>query len=395
MQIAHKIELKSNNAQESYFKKACGISRFSWNWALGQWNLQYASGLRPSGMSLKKQFNAIKQAEYPWIYEVTKYACQQPFLDLQEAFTRFFKKEAGRPKFKKKGKSHDSFYIGGDQIKLDETKRRIKIPHLDWVRMREKLRFEGKINSVVISRTADRWFVSIQIDAPIEFPKHENQMSVGIDLGINQLATLSDGIAFRAPKPLKKQLWRLRRQSRKLSRKVLGSNNFKKQTQALAKLHRRIGNIRKDTLHKVTSFLASTYSQIGVEDLNVKGMVRNHKLARSISDIGFGEFRRQIEYKTEWRGGKITIHDRFFPSSKKCSRCGLLKESLLLSERIFQCECGLEVDRDWNAAINLAPVPKVLREFKPVEMTALRKSVHPVFVTSINESGNKHQLLCG
>ena len=395
MQIAHKIELKSNHTQETYYKKACGVSRFAWNWALGKWNDDYASGLKPSGMGLKKQFNAIKEAEYPWTYEVTKYACQQPFLDLQDAFKRFFKKTSGKPKFKKKGKSHDSFYIGGDQIKLDETKRRIKIPNLGWVKMREELRFNGKINSVVISRTADRWFASIQVDTPFQFPKHENQMSVGIDLGINKLATLSHGIAFEAPKPLKKMLWRLKRQSRKLSRKTLGSSNSKKQIKNLARLHMRIGNIRKDTLHKVISFLASTYSHIGVEDLNVKGMVRNHKLARSISDIGFGEFRKQIEYKIKRRGGTAVVHNRFFPSSKTCSTCGLIKESLTLSERVFKCECGLEIDRDLNASINLNPVPKVLREFKPVKMTALRKSVHPVFVTSINESGNNLQLLCG
>ena len=261
--------------------------------------------------------------------------------------------------------------------------------------MREELRFQGKINSVVVSRTADRWFASIQVDTPIQFPKHENQVSVGIDLGINKLATLSHGIAFEAPKPLKKLLWRLKRQSRKLSRKALGSNNSKKQIQNHARLHMRIGNIRKDTLHKVTSFLATTYSHIGVEDLNVKGMVRNHKLARSISDVGFGEFRRQVAYKTEWRGGKIVIHDRYLPSSKKCSNCDLVKESLSLSERVFKCECSLEIDRDLNAAINLNPVPKVLREFTPVEMTALRNRVHPVFVTSITESGNKLQLLCG
>jgi putative transposase len=157
----------------------------------------------------------------------------------------------------------------------------------------------------------------------------------------------------------------------------------------------RIGNIRKDTLHKVTSFVAVKYSDIGIEDLHVKGMVRNHKLARALSDVGFGEFRRQIEYKTAWRGGTRVTHDRFFPSSKKCSRCGVIKESLSLSERVFICKCGLEIDRDLNASINLKPVPKVLREFTPVEMTALRKSVHPVLVTSITESGNKHQLLCG
>jgi putative transposase len=261
--------------------------------------------------------------------------------------------------------------------------------------MREELRFEGKINSVVISRTADRWFVSIQVDSPITFPKHENQMSVGIDLGISKLATLSDDIAFESPKPLKRLLWRLKRQQRKLSRKTLGSSNFKKQVEALSRLHMRIANIRKDSLHKVTTFLTSNYSQIGIEDLNVKGMVRNHKLSRALSDVGFGEWRRQLEYKAAWRDAKIVFHDRFFPSSKICSQCSLIKESLSLSERVFMCDCGFVIDRDLNAARNLNPVPKVLRKFTPAEMTALRKSVTPVSVTSINETGNKLQSLYG
>jgi putative transposase len=237
--------------------------------------------------------------------------------------------------------------------------------------------------------------VSIQVDSFIQFPKHENQMSVGIDIGINKLATLSHGIAFEAPKPLRKLLWRLKRESRKLSKMNLGSHNYKKQCERIARLQLRIANIRNDTLHKVSTFLASRYSCIGLEDLHVKGMVRNHKLARSISDVGFGEFRRQIEYKVKRREGNVIFFDRFFPSSKKCSSCCIIKETLSLSERVFKCECGLIIDRDLNAAINLDSIPKVLREFTPVEMTALRKSVHPVSVTSITESGNKHQLLCG
>lgn len=394
MQIAHKIELKANQVQMTYFKKACGVARFTWNWGLLEWNRRTEAKKNPSGMGLKREFNAIKRKEFPWVYEVTKYASQQPFLNLQDAWKRYLKKLAGKPRFKKKGKSYDSFYIGGDQIKLDETKRKVKIPNLGWVRMREALRFHGKINSVVISRTADRWYVSIQADSPIQFPKHKNQVSVGVDLGINALATLSNGISFEAPKPLKKLLWRLKRQSRNYCRKTKGSNNSNKQMMKLSRLHLKIANTRKDTLHKVTTFLASSNSPIGIEDLNVKDMVKNHKLARAISDVGFGEFRRQLEYKCAWREGIVVTHDRFFPSSKKCSICGLIKKTLSLSERIYSCECGLKIDRDLNASINLDPVPKVLRELTPVEMAALRKSVYPVFVTSIAETGNKLQSLC-
>jgi len=395
MQIAHKIELKTNNVQVTYFKKACGVARFAWNWGLAEWDQQFKSGQKPSGMALKKQFNALKEAEFPWTYEVTKYASQQPFLDLQDAWKRFFKKLGGKPRFKKKGRSHDSFYVGGDQIQLDETKRRIKIPNLGWVKMRESLRFDGKMNSVVISRTADRWFASIQVETPISFPRHENQVSVGVDLGILQLATLSDGLMFQSPKPLQNLLRRLKRLSRKFSKKIKGSGRSKKTAENLARLHMRIANIRRDTLHKVTTNLAANYSQIGIEDLHVKGMVRNSKLARAISDVGLGEFRRQLTYKAEWRGSTVVIHPRFFPSSKKCSSCAKVKETLSLSERTYRCECGLTMDRDLNAAMNLNPVPKALREITPAEMTALRRSVHPVFVTSIAETGNQPQSLCG
>jgi putative transposase len=321
---------------------------------------------------------------------VTKYASQQPFLDLQDAWSRFFKGLAGKPKFKKKGKSRDSFYIGGDQIKLDG--RRLWIPNLGWVRLKEKLRFEGKINSVVISRTADRWYAAIQVEVQMKIPQHENQVSVGIDLGIHHLAVLSNGVGFEAPSPLKALLKKLKRKSRALSKKEKGSGQFKKSQMALARLHARIANVRRDSLHKITSWITQQYSLIGIEDLNVKGMVRNRKLARSISDLGLYEFCRQLEYKAKWREGKVVVYDRFFPSSKKCSRCHALKETLELSERKFSCECGLNISRDLNAAINLNPIPGVTRKLTPVEMAALWKQAGLVFVTSIAEAGNQLQL---
>src|SRR5574343_611958 len=182
MQIAHKIELKPNNNQKTYLLKACGTSRFVWNWAINEWEKQYLEGKKPSGMGLKKEFNAIKKKDFPWTKEVTKYAAQQPFLDLQDAYKRFWKKLSMKPKFKKKGKCKDSFYVGGDHLKIKG--KRIWIPNLGFVRMREKLRFEGKINSAVFSRTADRWFASIQVDTSSKFTKSESDKSIGVDLGI-------------------------------------------------------------------------------------------------------------------------------------------------------------------------------------------------------------------
>jgi putative transposase len=392
VQLAHKIELKFNNRAQTYFRRACGTSRFTWNWALAQWQNQYIAKQKPSGFKLKKDFNAIKKAEFPWTYDVTKYASAQPFLDLQDAWSRYFKKLAEKPKFKKKGKSHDSFYIGGDQVKVEGKK--IWIPNLGWVKLREELRFQGKINSAVISRTADRWYAAIQVDTKIEFPKHENQVSLGIDLGINHLAVLSNGIGFEAPKPLKELLRNLKRKSRALSKKQKGSGQFRKAKMAVARLHAKIANIRRDTLHKITSWITNHYSIIGIEDLNVKGMMANRKLARSISDLGLYEFRRQLEYKLKWREGKIVIHDRFYPSSKKCSQCGVIKETLSLGERNYSCECGLNINRDLNAAFNLTPVPKVIRELTPAETTALWKQAGLVFTTSVNEPGNQLQPAC-
>ena len=390
MQIAHKIQLKHNNKQGTYFSKACGTSRFAWNWALAEWEKQYQEGKKPTGMGLKKEFNAIKKKDFPWTKEVTKYAAQQPFLDLQDAYKRFWKKLSQKPKFKKKGKCKDSFYVGGDQLKIKGKK--IWIPNLGFVRMSENLRFEGKINSAVFSRTADRWFVSIQVDTNKEFKKCGFENSVGVDLGINKMVVLSNKMAMESPKPLKKNLRKLARFQRKLKKKKFKSSNYNKQKIKVAKVHARVACIRKDTLHKTTTYLTKNYQEIGIENLNVKGMVKNHKLARAISDIGFGEFRRQLEYKADIRGNLVKIHDRFFPSSKTCSCCKKLKEDLTLKDRIFTCKwCNLEIDRDLNSAINLDVRP-ARPELTSAEMTAMKKSVFPVFATSIAEPGNKRQI---
>ena len=413
MQIAHKIELKPNNKQKTYFKKACGTSRFCYNWALAEWNRMYEANqllpqeqrVRISGMSLKKSFNAIKREEFPWVMEVTKYAAQQPFLDLQKAFSRFFKKLAERPQFKKKGKSQDSFYVGGDQIKIKEMK--IHVPNLGLVRMKEPLRFAGKINSATFSRTADKWFVSVQVvvnDTEQKLP--EKDRHVGVDLGIKSLAVTSDRHSFENIAPLKKELRKLKRQQRKLSkkqraakkehRKLSESENYQKQKNRVAKIHYKVSCKRKDILHKLTSFFANNYTAIAIEDLNVKGMVKNHNLARSIQDVGFGEFRRQLKYKTAAKGTCLVVVERFFPSSKTCSKCSAVKSELALSKRIFVCKtCGNIQDRDFNASLNLKQkIGRVPAESTPVEITALQKLVHPIFVTSIVESGNKHQTLC-
>lgn len=358
MLIAHKIALDPNNAQATYFARAAGVARFAYNWALAEWKRQYEawkqdnSQPKPSQAALRRQLNAIKREQFPWMLEVTKCAPQMAIIQLGQAFQNFFAGRARYPQFRKKG-AHDRFTLTNDQFSIDGS--RIRIPNLGWVRMRESLRFAGKIMSATISRVADRWFVSITVDTD-DPPKRpaENQGVVGVDLGVSALATLSTGETIPGPKPHKALLNRLRRLSRSLSRKQKGSSNRQKANAKLARLHARIANIRADALHKLTTELTRRFHTIGIEDLNVRGMVKNRHLARPIADMGFFEFRRQLEYKAAMRGGQVVVADRWFPSSKTCSACGSVQQDMPLSVRQWICpDCGACHDRDLNAAINL------------------------------------------
>jgi putative transposase len=349
--LTHKVALSLTHKQESYCQQACGVARFTYNWALAEWQRQYRNGEKPTAFTLKKQFNAIKKAQFPWMYQVTKYASQQPFLYLQKAFNHFFKKRAHYPTFKKRG-IHDSFYIGNDHIQVDH--KRIRLPHIGWVKMREALRFTGKLISATISRKANRWFVSLHVEIPAPQTDHENQGSVGVDLGIKNLATLSTGETFANPKPLRRHLKRLKQYQRRLSRKQKGSHNRHKARHKVAQLHYRITCIRQDVLHKLTHYLTQHFGVIAIEDLHVSGLLRNRHLARAISELGWFELRRQLQYKAKLTGSHLEIIDRFFPSSKRCSQCGQQKEHLDLNERVYHCNhCGMQMDRDVNAAINL------------------------------------------
>jgi len=359
MLIAHKIALAPNNVQATYFAKAAGVARFAYNWALDEWGRQYeawkADGSlpKPSQAALRRELNAVKRDQFPWMLEVTKCAPQMAIIQLGEAFKNFFAGRAHYPTFRKKG-VHDRFTITNDQFRING--RRIHVPGLGLVRMREPLRFTGKIMSATVSRVANRWFVSVAVDTADDshLPKAENQGAVGVDLGVSALATLSTGETVPGPKPHKALRSRLQRASRGLSRKVKGSSNRRKAKAKIARLHARIANVRNDALHKLTTDLTRRFDTIGIEDLNVRGMMRNHHLARSVADMGFFEFRRQLEYKAAMRGGLVVVADRWFASSKTCSHCGHKLESLPLSVRHWACPvCGMEHDRDINAAVNL------------------------------------------
>jgi putative transposase len=352
--LAHKIALDPTAEQASYFARACGTARFAYNWALEEWQRQYRAGGKPSESALRKRLNEIKREEFPWMLEVTKVAPQQAIKNLGAAFRRFFSGQGKYPKLKRKG-IQDSFRADNGPLTFEIRDRRIKLPITGWVRMRESLRFPGRPISATVSRVADRWYVSIQIEIEPKVSLPENQGSaVGVDLGVKALATMSDGTVFEGPKALRQHLAKLKRLNRSLSRKVKGSSNRRKAKAKLARLHARIANIRKDALHKVTTEIIRRYQVIGIEDLNVRGMVRNEKMARAISDMGFGEFRRQIKYKAALYGRTVVVIPRFYPSSKTCSGCGHILETLPLSAREWACpSCGTVHDRDLNAATNL------------------------------------------
>ena len=310
MILGHTIELAPNNKQATYFSKACGVARFAYNWALSEWQKQYEADKnyrdecqansitidenrlnKPSQGKLRKQLNAIKREKYPFMLEVTKCSPQLAIMQLGDAFKRFFKGESKYPQFRKKG-VNDRFSLSNDQFKLKSknNKPHIQIPNLGLIRMRENLRHQGKILSAKVFTKGGKWFVSIAVElSETTKPLPKTNKSVGIDLGITSLATLSDSTKIQAPKPLKNKLKKLQRLSKSLSRKQKGSNNREKAKTKLSRLHYQISCIRKDFLHKLTTDLVKQFDAICIENLNTKGMVRNRKLSRAISDLGFYE----------------------------------------------------------------------------------------------------------
>jgi len=327
-----------------------------WNWALAEWNRPYEAGEKPTALKLKKQFNEIRREQFPWSWEVTKNASDQPFLDLGKAFTAFFEGKARRPKFKSKKRSKQSFYLANDQFELGD--HRLWVPKLGWVNMAENLRFTGKVTGARVTKTADWWFISIQVEIPDETPD-KKKAAVGIDVGLNRLATLSTGEGYENQAFLKTALKKLRQANKRLHRRKLGSANREKARRQVARLHYRIACLRDDVLHKLTTRLATCYGIIGVEDLNLKGLLKNRRLSRSFSDAALGKLLNLLTSKVEQHGGQVIKVGRFFPSTKTCHCCGWKWEDMELSDRIFLCQnptCVYHLfpqDRDQNAALNI------------------------------------------
>ena len=380
---AHRIRLHPTPEQEDYLRRACGTRRFIYNWGLVEWQRQYQAfkagkcADRPTADALKKQFNAIREAEFPWTYDVTKCVVEGAFDDLGKAYKNFFAKRAKYPKFKKKGRSKESFYLSNDKFRVGDhwvqvpllgdfivhqqeangtaiTKRAQQKRRLGKINCAEKLRLHGKILGATISYRAGWWFLSVQVEivaeqTPVTGP------AVGIDLGFQRLATLSDDTRFENQKPLRRLLRQVRYLNKQLARRQKGSANREKTKRKLARLHYRIQCLRDDVLHKLSYHVTERYSFIGLEDLNVRGMLKNHQLALSASDAALGRLTRFIQSKAERHGTTVQQVDRFFPSTKRCHACHDVRE-IEMSEREYVCfnsACQWRGDRDLNAALNI------------------------------------------
>ncbi len=343
---AHKIRLNPTPEQQTYFMKAAGTARYAYNWAVAQWRA--AEGKKATALDLKKQFNAEKPE---WVYEVTKCAAEGAFTDFGKALTNFYAKRSQAPQFKKRSRGDFKFKLNND--KFDVRGHWVKIPKLGLVNLAEPLRFIGKIMGAVVTREAHWWYISITVELP-DAHGCARPEQCGVDVGLLRLATLSDGTTFDAVRPLRNLLGRIQRLQQLLETKQKGSRNREKIKAKIARLHKRVRDIRDDLLHKLTTWIARHYGFVAVEDLNVAGMLQNHKLALSLSDASLGRMLDVLEAKVVTHNGECVKVGRFFPSSKRCTACAHKHADLTLADRVFVCpNCGFTLDRDWHAAINI------------------------------------------
>jgi putative transposase len=358
---AYKTEIEPNNVQQSYLGRCAGAARFVFNWGLATWRFWYEDGKKPSEYSLRKHFTSIKDEQCPWIRELPYAVTEGAFYDLGNAFQNFFRRvkggeeKAGYPKFKRRS-GCGSFHLRNTRIEHD----RVRLTGIGWIRLKERgyIPITGTCKQGVyatISERAGRWYIAIQVEEDIAEPE-VGRLVVGIDLGLKTRVVLSNGEEIDAPKPYYDHQRQLARLGRELSRRKRGGQNWHKTNDKLAREHDKIANIRKHWLHQISHHIIYDLhpKTVVLENLNVSGMIQNRHLAKSVSDAGFYELRRQIEYKAQWAGVEVIIADTWYASSKTCSGCGAKKDVLALSERTFVCmHCGLVMDRDLNAARNL------------------------------------------
>ena len=353
---AYKYRIYPNQEQKEMMTKIFGQVRFVYNLGLETKISAYTGNkINIDCFDLNKQITELKKTDAPWLKESPSQALQMSISNLDNAYTNFFR-GFGFPKFKNKH-SKQSFQLP-QGVYLSENKKQIFIPKLKLVDIDLHREFKGEIKTVTVSKSiTNKYYVSILVDTGELKPDKKPIMfktSVGIDLGIKDFVITSDGMKFKNHDFFKSAMNELRIQQRSLARKKKGSNHYQKQKMVIALLHEHIKNQRQDYLHKISKYLVDNYNTICMENLGVSNMVKNHNLARSISDMGWRELRTMVEYKCDWYGKNLSIIGRFEPSSKTCSKCGTINKDLTLNDREWTCKkCGSIHDRDNNAAINI------------------------------------------
>jgi putative transposase len=394
---AFRYELKPNNKQMVLLFKCAGVSRFAWNWAMTRRNELYKEGKFTGAKKQHREIIELKHTEFPWLKEVSKWIPQEALRNLDRAWEYYNSGHAdGIPRFKKKGK-YDSFRLGAP---IAVKSNGVKLPKLGFIRTKENTdKFEGRILAATVNRDVDRWFVNIHVVFDVTMPISIEGDIVGVDLGLKNFAVTYNGKEidkYKAPRPMKNNLRKLQVVSKSFSRKKLWSKNFKKDKIRLGRLYRKMRYQRKDFLSKLSTSLAKTKSVIVIEDLPTQGLMGNNKLARSIADMGWGNFKRMLEYKTMWYGSKLVKIGMFEPSSKTCSECGSRNTELVLSDRVWICQgCGVTHDRDENAAKNIREAGiRIMNTDGSAVLEACGVAVRPLLKKACAKeagSGNTHR----
>lgn len=354
---AYKYRLYPNKEQEEKFLQHIGAGRFIYNWALENKIKSYETeGKSVSRFTLNKMITELK-VEHEWLKNINSQSLQGATLNLDNAFTKFFREKTGFPKFKSKKNPVQSFSVP-QFYKVDFDNDKIKLPKIGWVKTKLHRRFEGKGKTATVSKTSTgKYYISILVDNEKEIPEKQSfdgNTTIGVDVGIKDFAIISNGEKINNPKNLKNSMKRLKVLHKRLSRKQKGSKSRQKAKLSLSKLHEKVSNQRNDFQHKLSSKLISENQAIALETLNVEGMMKNHSLAQHIADASWSSFMEKLEYKAEWYGKTILRIGQFAPSTKICNACGYYNKDITLADRKWGCpECKIEHDRDINAAINI------------------------------------------
>jgi putative transposase len=399
---AYRFALDPTPRQRGALASHCGAARYAHNWGLALVKTRLDQRRKGEDVDLpwtlyelQWEWNRAKHQAAPWWPENSKEAYKSGLDSLARALKNFSDSKAGRrkgrrmgfPRPKRKGRCRDACRFTTGPLRVEADRKHITLPRIGTLKTHESTRKlarrleqgSARILAATISRTANRWFVAFTVEVERHVTTSNRKASVvGVDVGVRHLAVLSNGVTIPNPRALEGSLRTLRRLNRQMTRRTAGSKRRRQTRRRLARIHARAANLRRDALHKLTTSLATQHGIVVVEQLHVAGMVRNRHLARVISDTAMAELRRQLTYKTTWYGSRLAVADRYFPSSKTCSACGWVKAKLTLAERTFTCEgCGLRLDRDLNAARNLAKLVQSVAQSGWETRNARRADVRP------------------